>query len=277
MQQFQILQRSTIEIPTGSYVSIKKIGNTDGYDGHSLRAFFYFREQMPDIVDTIVSINSIKIKYEGLRQDSKAPTFALTYQGTWRTLVTNCGFTPEFAKVIEARYHEMYSVSDKWVADKLKEAQKVGYVTVAFGLRLRTPMLSQAILGLKSTPYEAEAEGRTAGNALGQSYCMLNMRAAMAFSRSVRKSQYRLDIRPCAQIHDAQYFLVRDNADILAWMNIELIREVQWQELPEIQHDEVKLGGEISVFYPTWAKEMTIPNGADAAQILQLAKEHLAP
>ena len=50
---------------------------TDGYDGHSLRAFNYFRDQMPDIEDTVESINSIKDKYDHLRSDSKNPTFAL--------------------------------------------------------------------------------------------------------------------------------------------------------------------------------------------------------
>lgn len=250
---------------------------TDGYDGHSLRAYAYFGDQMPDIDPTSVdSINSIADKYKPLRQSSKAPTFALTYQGTWRTLVTNCGFSEKVAKEIEERYHEMYIVSDYWVQQQLKQAAKDGYVTIAFGLRLRTPMLKQTVAGTKSTPYEATAEGRTAGNAMGQSYGLLNTRAGMAFMRKVRESQWRLDIKPCAQIHDAQYYLVRNDADLLAWMNIELVVEVQWQELPAIQHDEVKLGGELSVFYPTWNDELQIPNGADADQILQLAMEHLA-
>ena len=50
----------------------------DGYDGHCLRAFSYFGDQMPDIVDTLQSINSIKDKYPDLRSKSKAPTFLLT-------------------------------------------------------------------------------------------------------------------------------------------------------------------------------------------------------
>ena len=248
---------------------------TDGYDGHSLRAFFYFRNQMPDIEETVVSINSIQSKYKPLRQDSKAPTFALTYQGTFRTLMVNCGFSEEKAKMIEKAYHDMYAVSDKWVQDRLAIAAKVGYVTVAFGLRLRTPMLRQCVLGTRKTPYEATAEGRTAGNAMGQSYGLLNSRAAMAFGRDYRASPYRLDIKPCAQIHDAQYYLVRNNVHVLAWVNATLVPHVQWQELPEIQHDEVKLGGDLSIFYPTWADELTIPNGADADQILSLAQEHM--
>ena len=51
---------------------------TDLYDSHSLNAFHYFREQMPDIVDTKDSINSIKDKYPNIRSESKGPTFALT-------------------------------------------------------------------------------------------------------------------------------------------------------------------------------------------------------
>ncbi len=249
---------------------------TDGYDGHSLRAFYYFGSMMPDIIETVESINSIQKKYKPLRQDSKAPTFALTYQGTYRTLMVNCGFSEEKAKAIETAYHTMYEVSDKWVQSKLQEASKVGYVTVAFGLRVRTPMLKHCVLGTKNTPYEAEAEGRTAGNALGQSYGLLNSRAYMAFMQEVRKSKYCHDIKLCAQIHDAGYLLIRDDANLVRWVNENLVRHAKWQELDEIKHDTVKLGGNLSIFYPTWADELTLPNGADVPTLIQLAKEHMS-
>ena len=122
----------------------------------------------------VARINSIDGLYKNERQLSKAPTFALTYQGTWKTLVKNCGFTDTMAKKIEASYHDLYVVSTQWVQAKLDEAAKKGYVTGAFGLRVRTPLLHQVIRGNRRTPYEAEAEGRTAGNALGQSWCLLN-------------------------------------------------------------------------------------------------------
>ena len=67
-----------LEIKSSDELNIVQVENTQGYDGHCLRAFSYFGDQMPDIVDTVVSINSIKTKYEGLRGDSKAPTFLLT-------------------------------------------------------------------------------------------------------------------------------------------------------------------------------------------------------
>lgn len=278
MQPFATLKRSTLEIPAGAEIrSIRKVGNTPGYDGHSLRAYAYWGDEMPDIDPTsVVSINSIEKKYKPYRQDSKAPTFALTYQGTYKTLMTNCGFSEEKAKSVEAKYHELYVVSDQWVAAKLDQATKDGYVTIAFGLRLRTPLLHQVVRGTSKTPHQAEAEGRTAGNALGQSYCLLNSRAGVEFNGKVRKSKFRLDIKPCAQIHDAQYFLIRDDIKAVKYANDNLVTAVKWQELPDIQHDEVKLGGELVIFYPNWKTEITIPNDATEEQIFSVVEEAMA-
>ena len=249
----------------------------DGFDGHSLRAQAYFNDQMQGIDSTSVeSINSIQKKYPELRQDSKAPTFALTYQGTWITLMTNCGFSQEKAKLIEKRYHEMYKVSDDWVASKLDDASRFGYVTVAFGLRVRTPKLVQVIRGTSKTPFEAEAEGRTAGNALGQSWCLLNNRAWIEFMTKVRASPYRTMIRPCAQIHDAGYALVKDDIATLLYTNEHLVKAVEWQDHPDITHPDVKLGGELSIFAPDWSKEIHIPIGASEDDIYDIIDKKLA-
>lgn len=241
---------------------------TDGYDGHSLRAFAYFGDQMPDIQNTVDSINSIQDLYKDFRQESKAPTFALTYQGTYHTLMANCGFPEDKAKMVEKRYHELYFVSDQWVDAKLAQASKDGYITAAFGLRIRTPLLKNVVWGIKQTPYEAKAEGRTAGNALGQSWCLLNNRAANEFMERVWNSPYADVIKPCAQIHDAQYYLVPDDIDIVHWVNENLVECVQWQDHPDIYHEEVKLGGDLSVFYPSWANDISLKNGASREEIL---------
>jgi len=241
----------------------------DGYDGHSLRAFSYFPEKLPGIIDTVESINSIESKYPTIRQDSKGPTFCLTYQGTYVALMAQCGFSEKDAKDIESKYHELYKVSDEWVAGKLDEAANTGYITAAFGLRVRTPLLKQVIRGNRSTPYEAEAEGRTAGNALGQSWCLLNTRASIQFMKKVRSGPYQHQIRPIAHIHDAQYFLIPDNLHILRYVNKHLVAAVEWQDHPDIRHPDVKLGGKLTVFHPNWASEpvIDIPNGANSTQI----------
>jgi len=213
------------------------------------------------------TINSIAKKFPDLRQLSKTPTFALTYAGTYITLMKNLGFDEATAKKIEKAYHELYQVSDAWVQAKLDQASIDGYVTVAFGLRLRTPLLGRTLRGRSKVPYEAEAEGRTAGNALGQSYGLLNNRAINDFMQKVWLSRYRCDIRPIAMIHDSIYLLIKDDIDVVEWVNRELIKSMEWQELPELEHDTVKIGAALDVFYPNWASPCTLTNYADKKEI----------
>jgi DNA polymerase-1 len=247
----------------------------DGFDGHCLRAYSYFGEQMPDIDgDTVEGINSIKKLYEPLRNESKTPTFLLTYAGTWRGIMDQMGWTKEKSQAIEEKYHDLYTVSDAWVAAQIEQATQDGFVTCAFGLRVRTPILGKTVLGTRRTPYEAQQEARTAGNALGQSYNMLNSRAANEFMGKVRKSPHSLDIRPCAHIHDAQYFVIPNDMATILYVNEHLVEAVKWQEDPAIQHPIVKLGGELSVFFPSWNNEMEIPNNASPEKIKEVASEH---
>ena len=121
------------------------------------------------------------------------------------------------AKQVEKAYHDLYKVSDAWVQDKLNKASKDGYVTVAFGLRVRTPLLNQVVRGCSKTPHEADSEGRTAGNSLGQSWCLLTVRAGIECNKELRDSSYRLNILPVCTIHDALYYLVKDDADSILY------------------------------------------------------------
>ena len=255
-------------------ISIKQIENTPGFDGHCLRAAYYFRDELSHVdMDNPSSVNSIKKSHPHLRQDSKAPTFLLTYGGTYHGMMSNLGWPEESSKRIENNYHELYKVSDQYVQSRLMQASKDGYVEVAFGLRVRTPLLKQVIFNGAKMPYEAAAEGRTAGNALGQSYGLLNNRAAVEFMQKVWASPYHYDIKPVALIHDAIYLLIRDRIDVVEWANRELIASMRWQELPEIQHDTVKLGAALDIFWPDWAHPTTLPNDADQETILKVCRE----
>jgi DNA polymerase-1 len=87
--------------------------------------------------------------------------------------------------------------------------------------------------------------------------------------KRVWASKYRYDILPVSLIHDAIYFIVKDDVDIVAWLNEVLIEEMSWQELPEIQHGLVKLGANLGLFYPNWANEIELPNHATEQEIRQ--------
>lgn len=241
---------------------------TDGYDGHCLRAYNYYPDKFIGVPETPEAINATKDTHPQERQDSKAPTFLLTYGGTHHGLMKNCGMPKETAVSIETNYHKMYEVSDQYVAAKIKQATVDGFVQVAFGLRVRTPLLKQSVLGNSRTMYEAEAEGRTAGNAIGQSFGLLNNRAANAFMEKVWNSEFKYDILPISLIHDAIYLMIKDDLRVLKFVNDNLVEEMSWQELPEIQHDEVKLGAELDVCYQGWHQAITIPNHATEAEIV---------
>lgn len=232
--------------------------------------------KVPPSEHNVARVNSIKKLYPHWRQESKVPTFALTYDGTYVTLVKNLGLTEEVAKSIEKNYHELYQVSDEWVADKIEQASKDGHITCAFGLRVRTPLLAQVVLGTSRTPHEAASEGRTAGNALGQSWCMLNSRAASEFMGIVRQGEYRLVVRPCAHIHDAQYYMIRDDIPTLMYVNKHLSKAVSWQEDPLIQNEHIDMSGQLEIYHPTWGQGFDIPNETTEEGINVLIREHLA-
>lgn len=187
------------------------------------------------------------------------------------TLVKNLGWSEEKAKSVEANYHKLYQVSTQWVQDQIAEAAKKGYAEAAFGLRIRTPLLHQSLMGTSITPRESQAEARTLGNAIsGQSYGQLTNRAAVAFMQKVWNSKYRLDILPVAMIHDAIYLMIRDDLEVVEWANRELTKAMAWQDLPEIQHPDVHLGAELDIFWPDWSNGITLSNDASAKEIQEI-------
>ncbi len=241
-----------------------------GIDSHCWNTFHYHPDRVPGIVETKDSINSIKKLFPTVRQDDKAITFAAQYFGTYKTFMENSGLSYDDAIRIEENYHKLYEVSDLWSEHMIRQGSKLGYVSLAFGGRLRTPILSRTVLNTRSTPYEAMNEYRSAGNALIQSYCILNNRAAIAFMDLVYKSPHRYDIHPCALIHDAIYIKWVDDIAITKWINDNLVKCMEWTDLPELQHPIVKLGAELDIFKENWANGITIPNNVDVDEILEV-------
>ena len=76
-----------------------------------------------------------------------------------------------------------------------------------------------------------------------------------------------MDIKPIAQIHDSLYFLVRDTYECVKWFNDNLIECMEWQDLPELQHPIVKLGGAVEIYHPTWADTLSLNNNLSFTEI----------
>ena len=170
-------------------------------------------------------------------------------------------------------------MSDEWVMSKMQTAFTKGYVECAFGLRLRTPKMAKSLQSDIKTNFSVGEEFRTAANALGQSYGLLNSRSGVEFNSGVRSnpdSKIRLGIRPICQIHDAQYFIIKDDPDVFLYCNEGLIKADSWQELDEIKHPDVHLGGELSIFYPSWGEELVVPNHISKDELLALTDKYLS-
>lgn len=243
---------------------------TDGYDGHCLRAYSYFGNQMPTINDlSVTTINSIKKIHPDLRDKSKSPTFALTYNGTHVTLINNLGFSREEAMAIEANFHELYKVSKIYSDMVIARASNLGYITLAFGLRMRTPLL-HACKGKKFT-YPAIEEGRSAYNADSQSWGLLTNRAVIELRDRLMKApeHIRDSILIINAIHDASYYLLRDDIQVIEWLNINLIECMNWNDDPGVFHAEVGMEAELDIGH-TWEKMVTIPNRAEISTIEEL-------
>ena len=219
-------------------------------------------------------IKYVKDNFDPLRSKSKNVTFALQYRGTANTLVNNSGFAPEEAKAIVANYKHLYKESEEYATERITQAAKDGYVQIAFGLKLRTPLLKRTVMSSSMKANISEAEARTAGNALSQSYGMLNCKAANDFMERVYASPYKYDIMPVMQIHDAQYYIFPDDVDIVKWVNDNLTECMSWQDLPELQHDVVKLGSNLDLFYPHWGNAITLKNNISIEEIYDTVSKH---
>jgi DNA polymerase-1 len=282
---------SALEDKIGAILSgdeMKTAEFTKGMDGHSARAIAFFSKLEEPVtikntfidpkvvqeydINSVEDVNRFKKEHEDIRQEAKAPSFALQYLGTWATLVNNIGLPKPVAQAIEIGYHALYFGLAKFAEANKKFAAKHGYVQCAFGLRLRTPLLAQTILGNSFTPREAEKEARSSNNAITQSWGLLSNRAAIEIHNRIIASEYAEDIYIINQIHDAIYFTWRDDVNVTKWLNDNLIECMEWQDDPMIASDDVKLGAELDVGL-SWDKQYTLKNKATLDEIQEFMKQ----
>lgn len=260
---FSALEDRIVAILSGD--PMKQLPFLEGVDGHCLNAYGYFKDQMQGIDET--NLNDIKDKYPELRQESKAPTFALNYGGTYITLMNNCGFPEAKAKAIEEGHKKLYCKLHAWSAENKIKMIKDGHISCAFGLKVRTPLLGKSMLGDSSMMLEQEFRG--ANNAKTQSYGLLTTRAGTEFKDRLDISEKRFDILNINFIHDAIYNLARKDVNTIKWLNKHLIECMEWQEESEIKGSPIRLTAELDIGL-SWDKMYTLPNNASDEEIQTL-------
>lgn len=247
---FSALEHRIKTIQTGAKNLIKIY--TEGFDSHSLNALSYFPKEMPDIAalpKTPENVNTIEDIYPDIRSKSKGATFALMYEGTVHTLINSCGFSEHQALEILKGFNNLYPEIREYNAKSLAYAKSTGYVELAFGLRLHTVYCSPntSLIPHWFLEKNSEKEARSFNNAKSQSWGMLINRALNAIDQKITDSRFSEDILLVNTIHDAGYFLVKNSAEAIMFLNNNLIHEMQWNSDPEINSQEVPITAEMFI------------------------------
>lgn len=173
------------------------------------------------------------------------------------------------AKAVYSAYHTLYSGLAKFAEKNKQSGILNGYVTGAFGLRLRTPLLKRQRPGERESQ-EVGSEARSSSNMVTQSWGMLMNRAFIEFDNILSKSPYKSKVRLVNTIHDAVYLLVKDEPEVIQWVNTTLVKCMEWQE-DIIKSDEVKMTAEVDFGY-SWKEQHTLHNNATLEECTAFSK-----
>lgn len=237
-----------------------------GFDGHSLRALAFFPEELPEglSIDSLDDNKLIKKQYGDIRGKSKGPSFAMQYGCGPGKIQQLLKCTKNKAEQVYSAFHNLYSGLSEFAQKNKQQGLNYGYVTGAFGLRLRTPKLRAHKPGTREST-EVGSEARSASNMVTQSWGMLMNRAFIDFNNRLEKSEYINKIRLINTIHDAVYILVKAEPEVIKWANDNLVDCMKWQE-GLIASDEVKMEAEVD-FGLDWAHQETLHNNATIEEI----------
>lgn len=176
------------------------------------------------------------------------------------------------AEQVYSAFHNLYSGLAEFGNKNKIQGMTYGYVTGAFGLRLRTPKLKAHKAGTKEST-EVGSEARSASNMVTQSWGMLMNRALIDFNNRLETSPYKNKIRLINTIHDAGYMLVKAEPEVIKWANDNLVDCMKWQD-GIISSNEVKMEAEVD-FGLDWAHQETLHNNASIAEIEEFLKNKI--
>lgn len=262
---FNALEDRVSTLLTKDPMKVKEV--IGGFEGHSLRASFYFKDELESrgiIIDTNdkESVNRVQAEAKDLRQASKPITFLKIYGGGAGKIQKVLKCSQLRAQEISEAFDELYAATAEFNERNTRLAKTQGYLDVAFGLRVFCPRINSKDSGI------ASGEGRSINNASTQSYGMLTNRASIEFLQRLKGSEYRADVKLVNQVHDCIYLLVRNDANVVKWVNDNLIACMQWKNDKALE-GPVPMEAELDIGFDA-AHCITIKNGIDTETITEI-------
>jgi len=244
----------------------------EGLDGHSLAATYYFRDRIEKLVGPVIvgmdnkeiSKELKKLIAEGnknikeIRQDGKPVTFGLSYGAYPQKVSDTIGCTLEVAQGIFDAYHnEMFPGITEFREVITEEAKLEGYTHLGLGCRLYTSDVGKEV--------------RTLFNANSQFWSILTLLTINKLHSLIDDAGYTDDIKCISTIYDSIYFIVKEDAEIIQWLNNVLI-EVMCvdylvdQRVPNTAESEIGRN---------WSNLVELSNKATLGEIAYKLKEEI--
>ena len=225
---------------------------SEGIDGHSLGATYYFKAEVEGLLGHSITDHKAAAKeLKGLvsdgnstakeiRQRGKPVTFGLSYGAYPKKVAESIKCSLEEATgIFEAYHNEMYPGITKFRNEVIERATFNGYNHLGLGCLLYSS--------------DVKKEERTIWNASSQFWSILTLMAMADLYEEIDTHKRNDDVFINATIYDAIYGYVRDDAESIKWLNDTIcpIMETDFLE-NQIVHNEANL--EISDLQNnTWA------------------------
>jgi len=232
-------------------------------DGHLFHAVVYFRKQFVEMLGDLphreLAIAAKKAMDEGnkhvkeLRQKSKGITFGASYGAYPPKIATSIGCSlKEATDIFNAYHNDMYPGISKTREDTLGKAKEQGYLHLGLGCRIYSD--------------DVEKNSRTLWNACSQFWSIVTLITINEMHYRISKNNLDDDIRIHSTIYDSIYFYVKKDADVVKWLNDNVV-EVMTKDFLIDQKVHNECEGEIGI---NWAELQPIKNNASLDTVKRL-------
>ncbi len=194
---------------------------TEGLDGHSVAATYYYEDKVKDIIGDFAGTleahkNASKLfKFavdnkdpvaKSIRQDAKIPNFKLSYGGFPDDHKGGVVTQELFDLYHYALYPGVSAFREDYV---IPTAQNKGQLHLGLGFSIKTD--------------DADRDQRTLNNACSQFWSILTAVAINEIHRHIDDAGLQEEIQVTSSIYDSVYFIIKDDPEIIKWLNDRIV------------------------------------------------------
>lgn len=238
---------------------------TEGLDGHSLAATYYFRPEVSALIGDYTDNKKAAKEFDllvaeknplavAIRGKGKPVSFGLAY-GAFPPKVAASVKIPlsEATTLFEAYHGELYPGVTRYREEYvLKTALDQGFIHLGLGFRMYT-----------DNPHN---DIRTLNNGTCQFWSILTTLAINRIHYLIDRNGYSDDIFVTSTIYDSIYFVIRDNPETIKWLNDELIPIMEKDFMVD---QDVPNSADLEIG-PNWASLYTLPHNASIEDITKV-------